>query len=320
MSGRQSVQSRRAFTLIELLVVMGIIAVLLACLLPALLGARDASRRVSCVNNLKEINLALQSYLNTYNSLPAGSYDTVRPVSSEPGGYHMGWIVSILPYMEQHSLYRSFDFNLGADDPVNQRVGNANVRTLQCPSAGSLGSSAQSQSVPASLPPTTAGTSSYAGVHHDVEAPIDEDNHGVLFLNSHVRVVDISDGLSQTLLIGELAAASQQSWALGTRATLRNTGHPINGVTPSAVKLADPTAPQVPAEANAVGLEQMIQAGRSTVAPTFVGGFGSSHAGGGANFGLGDGSVRWIKDTIDQNVYRRLGHRCDGEVIDDGEF
>jgi prepilin-type N-terminal cleavage/methylation domain-containing protein/prepilin-type processing-associated H-X9-DG protein len=320
MSGRLRVKSRPAFTLIEFLVVMGIIAALLACLLPALLGARDASRRVSCVNNLKEIALALQSYLNTYNSLPSGSYDTVRPVSSEPGGYHMGWIVSILPYMEQNGLYRSFDFNFGAEDPINQRVAVAQFRTLTCPTAGSLGSSATSWWVPASVPPTTAGTSSYAGVHHDVEAPIDEDNHGVLFLNSRVRVVDISDGLSQTLMIGELAAASQQSWALGTRATLRNTGHPINGVTASAVKLADPTATEVPAEANAVGLEQMIQAGRTTVAPTFVGGFGSTHAGGGANFALGDGSVRWIKETIDQEVYRRLGHRCDGEVIDDGEF
>ena len=74
------------------------------------------------MNNLKQIELALQSYLNAYNVLPSGSYDTVRPVSSEPGGYKVSWIVSILPYMEQSGLYRAFDFQYGADDPVNQTV------------------------------------------------------------------------------------------------------------------------------------------------------------------------------------------------------
>jgi prepilin-type processing-associated H-X9-DG protein len=304
--------------LIELLVVMGIIAVLLACLLPALAGARAASRRVSCVNNLKEIDLAIQSYLSAYNTLPAGSYDTVRPVSTEPGGYHVGWIVSILPFLEQSGLYGSFDFNYGADDPMNQTARNARIRTLICPNEDSLGSSFLTAS--STTPPTGGGVSSYAGVHHDVESPIDEDNHGVLFLNSHVRVVDVSDGLSQTLFMGELAAPAQQSWVSGTRATLRNTGHPVNSVTVSALGQSGPKASELPAEVRAINFERMIQAGRTTISPTFVGGFGSTHEGDGANFGFGDGSVRWIKATIDQAVYRRLGHRSDGELIDDGEF
>jgi prepilin-type processing-associated H-X9-DG protein len=63
-----------------------------------------------------------------------------------------------------------------------------------------------------------------------------------------------------------------------------------------------------------------VESGQVPVKPTFVGGFGSSHLGGGANFGFGDGSVRWLSQSIDQAVYRRLGHRCDGELIDDGAF
>jgi prepilin-type processing-associated H-X9-DG protein len=63
-------------------------------------------------------------------------------------------------------------------------------------------------------------------------------------------------------------------------------------------------------------LDQRIDSGKLQVAPTFVGGFGSSHVGNGANFAFGDGSVRFLKQTIDPTVYQRLGHRCDGELID----
>jgi prepilin-type N-terminal cleavage/methylation domain-containing protein/prepilin-type processing-associated H-X9-DG protein len=320
MAGRLSVKPPRGFTLIELLVVMAIISILVACLLPAFVCGRAASRRVSCINNLKEIDLAIQSYLNSYNTLPSGCYDIVRPVSSVPDGYHVGWIVSILPFLEQHSLYRSFDFNYGADDPVNRRVGNTIIRTLVCPNEESLGTSTVFRPGGTAPPSTTPGLSSYAGVHHEVEAPIDEDNHGVLFLNSHVRAVDISDGLSQTFFVGEVAAPSPLGWTSGTRATLRNTGHPINAITREAVEQTGPTPAALPGDLKDVGLERMMRAGAVTVAPTFVGGFGSSHMGGGANFGFGDGSVRWIKQTIDQAVYQRLGHRSDGEVIDDDAY
>jgi prepilin-type N-terminal cleavage/methylation domain-containing protein/prepilin-type processing-associated H-X9-DG protein len=320
MSGSFPMDSRRAFTLIELLVVMAIISILLACLLPALTGARAASRRASCINNLKEIDLAIQSYLNTHNVLPPGSTDTVRPVSSVPEASQVGWIVSILPFLEQSALYRSFDFNYGVNDPMNQKVATSQIRTLTCTNEDSLGSSFFARTGGSTLPPTSRGLSSYAGVHHEVEAPIDEDNHGVLFLNSHVRAVDVSDGLSQTLFVGEVAAQSPLGWVSGTRATLRNTGHPLNAVTVEAVEQTGPAASTLPADLKDITLERMMQAQAVSVSPTFVGGFGSSHLGGGANFAFGDGSVRWIKQTIDQAVYRRMGHRSDGEVIDDDAY
>ena len=132
--------------------------------------------------------------------------------------------------MEQSGVYRAFDFQHGVDDPVNQTARMTWINSLLCPSDGSAGRSWFDEH---GLPPARGnepGRSSYAACHHDVEAPIDEDNHGVFFLNSHVRVIDVTDGLSQTLFVGELPWRSSVGWASGTRATLRNTGHPINGV------------------------------------------------------------------------------------------
>jgi prepilin-type N-terminal cleavage/methylation domain-containing protein len=130
---------RRAFTLIEFLVVMAIITVIVALLLPALVGARSASRRANCINNLKQIDLALQSYLTAHNVLPSGSYDAVRPVSTGSGGYQVSWIVSMLPYMEQTSLYHAFNFQHGAEDPANQTVRLSWINSLLCPSDDSAG-------------------------------------------------------------------------------------------------------------------------------------------------------------------------------------
>ena len=102
---------------------------------------------------------------------------------------------------------------------------------------------------------------------------------------------------------------------------MRNTGHPINRVDPSllGVEHANPSlffgGDQEPG-----AIEELIDAGTIRVAPTFVGGFGSQHSFDGANFAFGDGSVRFVKAAIDQNVYRRLGHRADGEPIDDETF
>jgi prepilin-type processing-associated H-X9-DG protein len=149
-----------------------------------------------------------------------------------------------------------------------------------------------------------------------VEAPIDVDNHGVFYLNRAVRVVDVPDGLSQTLLVGEISVPSPLGWASGTRSTLRNTGHPINRVDLSTLELTRPGATPLPEDLSARELESRLDADDIAVAPTFVGGFSSFHLGSGANFAFGDGSVRFLKDTIDQAVYRRLGHRYDGEPID----
>jgi len=310
-------KERRGYTLIELLAVVAIIAVMLCCMVPALLGARASARRVGCLNNLKQIILAIEGYRTTNSVLPSGCYAPSGPVPSEPGGYRLSWVVSILPFMEQRSLYETFDFDAGGDDLPNATARRATLTTLTCPSDGGEVWDVLGGRWIDSYPP---GTTSFAGCHHDVEAPIDVDNHGVFFLNSKIRVVDVTDGLSQTIFFGETLRRSPLGWISGTRATLRNTGHPINGLDASTVRLVGPVTVPLPDGLTPLGLEAKIDDPAGGISPYFVGGFGSRHPGGGANFAFGDSSVRFIKQTIDRSVYQRLGHRSDGEVIDDEAY
>ncbi len=308
----------QAFTLIELLVVMAIIAVLIGLLLPALVGGREGARRIQCVNNLKQITLALQSYAFSREVFPSGSYNETGPVLSTPEGYELSWISSVLPYMEASPMARLLDQRYGAYDPVNSTVRMSNLSILTC---------STSRPVPSiiggwnpMLNTREPARTSYAACQNDVEAPIDVDNHGGFYLNSRVRVVDVVDGLSHTIFVGEVAVPSPLGWLSGTRATLRNTGHPINGVDLSTLELTKPANPPLPEDLTAGDLETRIEHGSLAVSPGFVGGFSSVHLGKGANFAFGDGSVRFLKQTIDRMVYGRLGHRADGEMIDSDQF
>jgi prepilin-type processing-associated H-X9-DG protein len=140
-----------------------------------------------------------------------------------------------------------------------------------------------------------------------------------LYLNSHVGHDDITDGTAYTILLGEARVAMISSWASGTQATLRNTGHRINEAawtipSPSASGAAS-TNPSNPYDPGASG----------TAAPGgptpmyYVGGFSSGHQGG-ANFLFCDGSLQFLKESTDPRVLRLLGHRCDGEIIDGEEY
>jgi hypothetical protein len=268
---------QRAFTLVELFIVMAIIMVLVGLMLPAIIQVRDAARRLQCSNNLMQIGLALRNYESAHGCLPPGSVDPNRPIKSEDKGYHVGWVVQILPQLDQPNIYASYDFSVGIYDKKNLRAAQVVIETLRCPVSGSL---------------------SYSACHHDVEAPIDIDNRGVMFLNSSIRREDIHDGASNTIFVGE-SGPFGLGWASGTRATLRNTGTPINAgaVPPGGV------APAVPAAA--IDLLE-------------VGGFGSGHLGG-AYFVFGDGAVRFLNQWIAPPLFRQLGNRTDGE-LPAGEF
>ncbi len=303
---------RRGFTLIELLVVIAIIAILVALLLPAVQQVREAARRSQCLNHLSQIAVALANYEMAFEVLPPGVVNPTGPIRSEtkppeaaaapdaadaaaapaadapadaisPDYYHVGWLVQILPQLDERNAYRKFDFQQSVYAPRNAEVRGYEILTLRCPSSSET------------VQPGVAETN-YAGCHHDGETPINADNNGPLFLNSRISFEEITDGCSHTLLVGEkLIAGDVLGWVSGTRATLRNAGEPLN---------------QRRAEAR-LGVGDRAAAIRP---PEEVGGFGSFHPGG-AQFALGDGAVRFLSENIDPPTFRRLANRADGELV-----
>jgi prepilin-type N-terminal cleavage/methylation domain-containing protein/prepilin-type processing-associated H-X9-DG protein len=303
------VRDRRGFTLIELLVVIAIIAVLISLLLPAVQAAREAARRCQCVNNLMQLSVAVQNYEAAHEMFPPGVVNPTGPIQSVPKGYHYGWLTQLLPYVEQKNVDRHLDRSVDLYAPLNISARAVVINVLLCPS----------DSMPARGSGGVAETN-YAACHHDVEAPIAANNRGVFFLNSSVRYEDITDGSSTTLFLGEKYRDGMGlGWASGTRDTLRNTGSPPNS---SAVAVVAATS-SLTQDEDGGGATTGKGRSKTRIAPTapvfLVGGFASRHPGG-ANFGFGDGSVRFLKNSINPQVFRLLGNRADGEMISGDEY
>ena len=280
----------RGFTLIELLVVIAIIAVLIALLLPAVQQAREAARRTQCKNNLAQIGLALHNYYDMWEVLPPGTVNPEGPIRWEEQGYHFSWTVALLPMLDQQPLFGLYDLSKGVYAVENAQIRQTRISVYACPSSQYSHSGAKT--------PTGVelAQSSFAGCHHHEEAMIDADQSGVLFLNSSIRYQQIRDGASNTIFIGEkLDTQSTLGWVSGTRETLRNTGS-IHG--PEMHDFHHNQQQQNPMPAN------------------HVGGFGSYHAGG-AHFAIGDGSVRFISENIEPDMFKSLGNRADGRIVDD---
>jgi prepilin-type N-terminal cleavage/methylation domain-containing protein/prepilin-type processing-associated H-X9-DG protein len=288
---KQSVCTRRslrtAFTLVELLVVIAIIGVLVALLLPAVQAAREAARRCSCVNNIVQLALANHNYEFHFESLPPGTTNPDGPIRSEPAGIHVSWLVKTLPYLDQNAMWRKFDQELGAYAPENSEVRQSKLEVVMCPSYPGADMNEAKDAAP----------STYAGCHHDAEAPIDDDNRGVLFLNSRIRFSDIDDGSSNTILLAEsFPDENDLGWVSGTRSTLRNTG-----------SLEERSWRRVDVQTGSPEDERLQSS-------TYVGGFGAAHPAV-VNAAFCDGSVRSISSNVDSEVLRQWGDRADGEII-----
>jgi hypothetical protein len=202
----------------------------------------------------------------------------------------MSWAVQVLPYLDQQNAFRLIDFSVGVYDPKNEAVRKLLIATYVCPSDFRF-----------ALENGIASTN-FAAVHHEAEAPIDHENHGAFVLNLAVPLDSVTDGTSNTLFIGEKALQSDVlGWMSGTRATLRNTGSPINHNL-SSLRNQFPLDGAGPNSA--------------PVAADHVGGF-SSHHSGGAHFVLGDGAVRFLNQNIGQSLLQRLANRSDGQPVED---
>lgn len=193
-----SVAIAAGFTLIELLVVIAIIGVLVAILLPAIQAAREAARRAQCANNLRQIGVALTTYQDTYAVLPPA-------VTDNWGGSTQlhSWAVFILPYVEEAELYALYDFPAGQNAEVNRPVVSMPLPIYSCPSSDDA---------------YYEGDGHYAkGDYAACSGVISTVNGGTMYPKSEVRLKQITDGTSKTLMVGELYYHNL-GWARGSAA------------------------------------------------------------------------------------------------------
>lgn len=301
------VKSSRGFTLIELLVVIAIIAILIALLLPAVQQAREAARRTQCKNNMKQLGLALHNYHDVHRAFPPGWIAVDSGVQSAHDGLNgAGWGTMILPYLDQAPLYDRFNANLAIHDPLNIPFIDNVLPAWQCPSdpkpdKWEIEEEGSPGTVLAELP-----TANYIGAFGTEEldgcenapgtAPVAANGqcrgNGVFYHNSKVRIRDITDGTTNTIMVGERRTDPGLGWY---------------STWPGMVAEGEEAFQRILGSADHVPNDPVGH----------LDDFSSNHTGG-SQFMMGDGSVRFVSENIDHGLYQSLATIQGGEVI--GEF
>jgi prepilin-type N-terminal cleavage/methylation domain-containing protein len=301
---------RTAFTLVELLVVIAIIGVLVALLLPAIQAAREAARRNSCSNNLKQIGVAITNYEAATKKYPPGAiWQRWRPPSKQK--HHGSLLVHLLPYVEQQSLFSAFDFTQRVIDEAvfpgtTRKVGSQIVDTYICPSDDHTGTVKEMavHNYAASNGPTQVYENPNCPCVHSWKtlemAPIDNrDNFAGPFTRLGVKITpkQISDGLSSTIFVGEVRVPCSVHAQAGWARTNNGNGY---------------CTTLIPINYDTCSDDAQDACHRPCSWNTDVG-FKSAHPGG-AQFALGDGSVHFIQESIDHQTYQYLGAKADGQA------
>jgi len=308
---------RIGFTLIELLVVIAIIGVLVALLLPAVQAAREAANRSQCQNNLRQFGLAAQSYHDTYNAFPAGwycmppTYDPANPNTATGGditgcatpgtpyqSYQWSGLVGVFNKMEQGNLFNEINFDFAPNSVVNTTAVRRTLTNFVCPSNRRAETTTQTGSTQKMGPSDYRGNMAAGMVFPDPNGNCPKQDptnpyclifdNGVTYQNSSVGIADITDGTTNTCLIGE-TVASTGVWAPATSCCVRsNTDRTIN--------------------------KPIVSNGQNYYT------YWSSKHPGLVNFANCDGSVRTITQTINKLVLNKLMTRNGGETISADEM
>jgi prepilin-type N-terminal cleavage/methylation domain-containing protein/prepilin-type processing-associated H-X9-DG protein len=253
---------RSGFTLVELLVVIAIIGVLVSLLLPAVQAARESARRTGCLNNLRQMGIGLQNYRTKYRCFPPGG---IEPRPPWKGRRQLAWSVFLLPYVEQGALYDQLDTDQAFDAPENADAAATVLPIYICPSVPD-GDKLRSG----------RGPCQYGGIYGERIKSRNNPPNGVMLYDRAIRVVEIRDGTSQTLVISEDCDFRDGQW--------------ING------------------------RNVFDQAFAINEAPAFENDIRSKHPGG-ANGLFCDGSTHYLLESMDLNTLAALCTRAGGEVV-----
>ena len=310
---------KQGFTLVELLVVIAIIGILVGLLLPAVQAAREAARRMQCSNNLKQIGLSLHNYESSYKVFPAGNIVNNR--NGVVSGDGWTWHARILPFVEQTALYNQVSSVMGTDiggtTSAPQLLAGRDTRLsfFQCPTHPDGVANPSKNGYQLSTYNAVCGSTTFNdGAEVDNFNAIAYRGNGMFFLNSKVRFGDITDGTTNTFLVAEVqdelkGSPNSNRWPGSDRKYCFSGGGDGNPPT-------DITEYLVGMESN-----DPINANIRDSSGFYnnTGEYAGSYHTGGAQFVLGDGSVRFISQNIDMPTYRALSTRNGGEVIN-GEF
>ena len=191
-------RDRSGFTLIELLVVIAIIAILIGLLVPAVQKVREAAARANCQSNIRQVALAIHNFHDTYKSFPS----TQRVGTA---GVRTGWVVRALPYIEQGNLYKLYDFSKSWETPANRPVVSTRLVIMECPSNPNLGIMDGTLNTTPPWDPPIAACADYAASTGVWSATTGQGSDGAMPWNATIRLTDIRDGTSNTLLLVESA-------------------------------------------------------------------------------------------------------------------
>ena len=318
---------RRGFTLIELLVVIAIIGVLIALLLPAVQAAREAARRTQCVNNLKQLGIAIHNFHDTQGQFAVST----RPAGLTPLPRIAG-LTLLTQYIESNNLYNAYNFSYTWGEPGNSTVVTSRIGALLCPSSPRP---ERLDGIPEITPwsPTISAVTDYSptiGVDARLQTAglVDGVGPGILQKNEKVKMADVTDGLSNTILYAESAGrpsvfrkGGRQLGQVGTnRVNAGGWARPASDFSIDGAS-ADGSIIPGPVAINATNGEDFANA---SFPNPYYGTEGTSEAyafhPGGANFLFGDGSVKFVKESIPIRIFAKLVTRSGGEIVSSDQY
>ena len=322
----KSLKKIHGFTLVELLVVITIIGILIALLLPAVQAARESARRIQCTNNLKQLGLGLHNYHDTHRLFPpayvsqtgGGGLNGTPDPTTRDAGPGWAWGALLLPYLEQSGLQNAFDFRRPCWDSANAQLARTRLGVFLCPSATGTSEPMEVVSSNGDVLATFSRSCYVVSAGQDEPWVYDVDNYegiadGPFYRNSRIRAADVTDGLTNTVFAGEHhPILSEKTWV---------------GVVPGAVVCPKPEF-AFGGDCEPAGVLVNCHSGPCHyVDPPVIHPPNSpvcapcqmyAEHPEGCNVLLGDGSVHFIAETINQLTWAAMSSIAKGEIV--GQF